>query len=111
MKRERERERERVSSYFPPETTEGIRVIFYQYVFRYVTPQICCVRLLLRSVFYVSTYKAKLKKPVSVHLCKQWRYEADLFALKSDLYNLLILIYIPLYTIMTINVDLFYDKL
>ena len=53
-----------------------------------VTPQISCIKVLLRSVFKVSTYLAKLetkkKIGVSLHVIEQWRYEVDLFALKSD---------------------------
>ena len=44
-----------------------------------------------------------------MHLTKQWRYDVDLFALESDFCIIcLILIYLILYFIMTINVVLFY---
>ena len=66
------------------------------------------------TIFLVSTYKAKLKVKkeklgVSVHLSEQWRYEFDLFALKSYFCKIcFILLYISLYFIETINVILFY---
>ena len=44
-------------------------------------------------------------------LNEQWRYEVDLFALKSDFCIICFIhIYIMLYFIMTINVVLFYAK-
>ena len=56
--------------------------------------------------------KSKLWANVRLRSCKQWRYEVDLFALKSDFCVIcFILIYILLYySIMTINVVPFLDK-
>ena len=55
---------------------------------RYVTPQICCIEVLLRSIFRVSIYitqlKTKKKIRVSEHVSEQCRYEVDIFALESD---------------------------
>ena len=65
---------------------------------------------------YVSIHTEQCLKPkgklgVSVHVIEQRCYKVDLFALKSDIcVTCLILIYILLYFILTINFVPFYAK-
>ena len=71
------------------------------------------IKVLLRSIFLVSTYIASLKSQrklgVSVHLIEQSCCEVDLFAFKSGFCVIcLILIYILQYFMMTTNVVIFY---
>ena len=70
------------------------RILLFQWkcylhtvILKKVTPQICCMKDLLRSSLHTLTQeriKPKRKLRVSVHLTEQWHYAVDLFALTAD---------------------------